>query len=51
MKEQEKDFMQMAKVVEHYLKKYGNPHTTIIANQLGIEVLNGEKAQQFELED
>ena len=51
MNEQEKDFIKMAQIVEQYLKKYGNPHTTIIANQQGIEVLSGEKAQQFELED
>lgn len=47
----EKDFEELSQVVETYLKKYGNPHTTIIATQLGIEVMQSESAKPFKLND
>lgn len=41
----------MANYTENFLRKYGNPHTTVIADQRGIEVLQGTKAKSFELND
>lgn len=51
MENKEKEFEEMAKVVESYLKKWGNPHITIIATQNGIEELSSEKAKSFKLDD
>lgn len=44
-------FEEMANHTEKFLRKYGNPHTTVIADQRGIEVLQGTKAKSFELND
>ena len=47
----EKAFEEMANVVEKYLQEYGHPHMTIIADQTGIEVVEGIKAKPFKLLD
>lgn len=44
-------FEEMTNHIEKFLRKYGNPHTTIIADQAGIEVLQGVKAKPFKLND
>lgn len=45
------DFDEMAKVVEEFMQKYCNPHTTIIAKLDGIEWTQGEVAKPFEVLD
>ena len=45
------DFNEMADVVEKFMQKYCNPHTTIIAKLDGIEWVQGEIAKSFEVLD
>lgn len=44
-------FEELATHTKKFLRKYGNPYTTIIADQAGIEVLQGTKAKPFEFND
>lgn len=44
-------FEEMANNVEAFLRKYGAPLTTIIADRAGIEVLQGTKVKLFKLND
>lgn len=41
----------LKEVAEEYAQKYMHPHKTIIITQLGIELLEGEKANPFKLLD
>lgn len=41
MEEMRNAFDKLAECTDEFLKKYGNPHTTIIADQSGIEMVQG----------
>ena len=47
----ERAFKKMAEAVENYLRLYGHPHMTIIADLAGIEVVEGIKARSFKVND
>lgn len=49
--QQEKDFIEMANIVESYMQKYCHPHNTVIATLDGIEVVEGIKAKGFKILD
>lgn len=46
-----KEFSDMVNAIDKYLKDFGHPHMTIIANQQGIEILEGIKCKKLELND
>ena len=48
---EELDFEILTKVSKKFIQRWGNPHTTIIITQDGIEILNGEKAKPFGIKD
>lgn len=41
----------LTRIAQEYAQKYMNPHQTIIIDQTGIELLDGEKASPFKLLD
>jgi hypothetical protein len=49
--ERREDFDKFAKIADDFINKYGNPHTTIIITQAGIEFLQAEMGNPFELRD
>ena len=49
--DKEQAFEKMAETVENYLRLYGHPHMTIIADLAGIEVVEGIKARSFKVND
>ena len=49
--DKEQAFEKMAEAVERYLKLYGHPHMTIIADLVGIEVVEGIKTKPFTVDD
>lgn len=49
--DEQKDFLEMANVVEKYMQKHCHPHNTIIATLSGIEVVEGIEAKPFKVLD
>lgn len=45
----EKDFDVFSQHAKEFIQKYGNPHTKIIVEQDGIEIVDGVKVKPFEL--
>ena len=51
MEDMQNDFMELSNAANKFISKYGNPHSRIIVDQEGIEVLQGVKANSFEVKD
>lgn len=47
----QRDFDILSTLAKDFLSKYGNPHSKIIADCEGIEMVNGEIAKSFNLEN
>lgn len=47
MSREKEDFKRLAEVAKEFIYEYGTPHTTIILDQTGIEVLDGRMAEPF----
>ena len=51
MEEMKSAFNKLAEETKEFLQKYYNPHTKIVADTSGIEVVEGVLAKSFELND
>lgn len=47
MSREKEDFKRLAEMAKEFIYEYGTPHTTIIIDQTGIEVLDGRMAKPF----
>lgn len=47
MSREKEDFKRLAEMAKEFIYEYGTPHTTIIIDQTGIEVLDGRMAEPF----
>ena len=51
MEEMKNAFDKLAEETKKFLQKYYNPHTKIVADISGIEVVQGVQSKSFELND
>lgn len=50
-KNMEEDWKKFSEEAEKFIQKYGTPHTKIIVDESGIEIVQGVKAKPFEIVD